>query len=388
MPPPNLFRLHLLRPLSTTTAAAASASPITISKIRSELDHDKALQLYSSISKTKPSRHALELTVRRLSTSRRTDDVISLIDSHKADPRVKTDEHFVSSLIRCYGFAGMSDHALGLYTQMDEFGTPRTVYSFNVVLNAFVRSKCCRKVPTLFTELSDKYGIVPDKVSYGILVKSYCELCLVEKAVEVLELMKAKNVEVTASTYSMIMDSFYKKGKGDEAERLWTEMSKNGCELDTAAYNVRIVNAGKDVVRVQELINEMATFGLKPDTCSYNALIRCYFKEGNLEEAKKVYKGLVPNAATFRIMILHLCRKEEYEDAYNVFRDSVKANKIPAFGMLRPLAVGLVKQKKLNEANEFFCTLKKKFNPSLMNAWKKVEISLGLVSEDGGVALA
>ncbi|KAM7263606.1 hypothetical protein ACFE04_001289 [Oxalis oulophora] len=395
MPPSNLLRLHHLRCLSTTAAApiaeaAAAASnnpPITITNLRAEYDPDKALEIYSSLSKTLTSRNALELTVRRLAKSKRYDDIVSLIQSHKQDPKFKT-EYFLSAFIKCYGVASMPVHALNTYNQIDELGIPRTVNSFNAVLNALVQSKCSEKVPTLFNELSGKYDIVPDKVSYGILVRSYCELGLPEKGLEVLELMKAKNVEVTPVTYSTVMNILYKKGKDDEAERLWTEMLEKGCKLDVAAYNVRLINAGKDIGRVKELIGEMGNFGLKPDIFSYNAVIHCYGKNVNFEEIKKVYQGLEangckPNVRTFGTIIYHLCKNAEYEDAYKMFKESVRVNKVPLFEILKPLAVGLAEKKKLSEAKEFFRTLEEKFHPNLMNEWKKVEIDLGLVSEDG-----
>ncbi|KAM7259842.1 hypothetical protein ACFE04_015583 [Oxalis oulophora] len=456
MPPPNLL---LLRRLSATTVAANASSaeagssnkPIKISKLRSKFDRNhKALKIHSSISKL----NALDATVRRLAESKRFDDVVSLIESHKQnseEEEVKT-ESFLSSLINCYGVASMPDHALGMYNKIDELGFPRTVLSFNAVLNAFVRSKCCQKVPTLFKEISDKYGIipnedsfkilvmsycesglpekgvevleqmhelgipptiisfnvvltgfvqskcyekvptlfqelsekygiVPDTFSYAILVSSYCELGLPEKGLEVLELMKAKNMQVTGHAYNMILIALYNKGNIDEVEKLWTEMLKNGCGLSVVSYTARIRNVGDDVGKAKGLIEEMREFGLKPDILTYNVLMDCFCRNGNSEEVKKVYEGLqangcTPDAVSFGILINHLCVNAEYEDAYKMFKESVKVNKIPNFDKMKDLALGLVdglmEKNKLNEAKEFLCTLKEKF-PNFTNAQKKAE---------------
>ncbi|KAJ0097176.1 hypothetical protein Patl1_28898 [Pistacia atlantica] len=334
------------------------------SRLRSEYDPDKALEIYSSVSKhySSPvsSRYAQDLTVRRLAKSRRFDDIENLLESHKQDPKI-TQEPFLSTLIRSYGQAGMFDHAMRTFEQMEQLGTPRSVISFNALLFACNQSKLFDK---------RKYNFSPDKISYGILVKSYCQAGFPDKALELLQELENKDIEVTGVTYTTVLSSLYKQGKSEEAERLWSEMLTKGCELDVAAYNVRIMNVhGGDPEKLKELIDaEMSNVGLKPDTICYNYLMTCYCKNGMMEEAKKVYKGLEgngckPNASTFRTLIYYLCKSEDYEKGYKVFKESVRMHKIPDFNTTRLLVEGLVKKKKMKEAKGISRTVKKKFPP-------------------------
>lgn len=85
-----------------------------------------------------------------------------------------------------------------------------------------------------------------------------------------------------------------------------------------------------------------------------------------------------PNAATFRTLVFHLCDSGLYEQGYAIFKKSVGMNKIPDFNTLQHLAVGLVRNKKVNDAKGLIRTVKKKFPPSFLNAWKKLEEELGL----------
>lgn len=271
---------------------------------------------------------------------------------------------------------------------MDELGTPRSAVSFNALLSACNHSKMFAKVPQLFDEIPKKYKVLPDKISYGILVKSYCEVGSPQKAVSILKEMEEEGVEITAVTFTTILDALYKQGKSEEAEKLWDVMVKNGCEIDVAAHNVRIMNAqGGEPENVKALINEISNAGLRPDTISYNYLMTCYCKSGMMDEAKKVYEGLEgngcnPNAATFRTLIHYLCRNEEYEKGYRVFKESVKVHKIPDFMTMKNLVEGLVKKKKMKEAKGLIRTIKKKFPPNVVNVWRKVEGELGLASVD------
>ncbi|KAE8695909.1 Splicing factor U2af large subunit A isoform 1 [Hibiscus syriacus] len=232
------------------------------------------------------SRYAQDLTVRRLAKSRRFSEIESLIESHKTDPKI-SQEPFLSTLIRSYGIAG-------------------------------IQSRQFYKVPQLFDEIPKKYeGVSPDKVSYGILIKAYCE--------------------------------------AEEAEVLWFEMTKTGCELDVAAFNL--------------------------------------FKRGMLDDAKKVYEGLKsngcnPNAATIRNMVFYLCLNGLHEQGYKVFKESVRLNKVPDFNTLKHLAEGLVMKKKTKDAKGLIRTVKETFPPNFMNAWTKLEKELGLSSCGAGNAEA
>ncbi|KAK4773707.1 hypothetical protein SAY87_028726 [Trapa incisa] len=396
-----------LRRLSTSVAATAAAAATTVnttsgmaaaasmsisqakSKLRYEFDPDKALEIYNSISKDNSSpassHYAQEVAVRRLAKFHRFSDIEVLLESHKSDPRI-TEEPYFSTLIRSYGRAGMFEQALKTFSQMEQYGTPRSVLSFNVLLMACNACKLFDKVPNLFNEMSSKYNIVPDKISYGILIKSYCEARSPEKGLALLREMEQKGLEVTAITFTTILDALYKLGKIDEAEKLWAEMVSKGCELDSAVYNIKIMNA-QDVgpQTVKDIIEEMKENGVEPSTVSYNYLITSYSKAGLIEDAMKVYEGLRengcrPNAVTFRTLVRYSCERGEYQRAYGVFKDSVRVNKIPNLMTLRSLVEGLVENKYMEEAKELLSTVKKKFPSPSLNEWKEVEESLELAT--------
>ncbi|VVB10018.1 unnamed protein product [Arabis nemorensis] len=376
------------------TAAAPSSGKISVSKAKSILkkvhDPDKALEIYSNVSNLDASpvasRYAQELIVRRLAKCNRFSDIETLIESNKNDPNIKEEPFYSAMLIRSYGQASMFDHAMRTFEEMDQYETPRSAVSFNALLTACLHSKNFDKVPQLFDEIPQRYNnIVPDKISYGILIKSYCDSGSPEKAIEIMRQMEGKSIEVTTFAFTAILDSLYKSSKLDIAENLWNEIVKKGWEFDNAAYNVRIMSVQKESPeRVEELIDEMISKGLKPDTISYNYLLTAYCEKGMLDEAKKVYEGLkvngcAPNAATFRTLIFHLCDNGLYEQGYAVFKKSVKMNKIPDFNTLKHLAAGLVKNKKTDDAKGLIRSVKKKFPPS--NAWNKLGEELGLYSK-------
>lgn len=393
------FALRHVRRLSISAVsnAAVESAPISMTRaqytsmLRTEHDPNKVLEMYEAVSKLDISpifaRHAQDLTVKRLAKAKRFEDIEKLIEAKKSDPKVKQ-EAFVSTLIRSYGLAGMFDHSMRMYDQMGDLGTPRSVVSFNALLSACNHSKLFDKVCQLFDEMPERHGFLPDKVSYGLLVKAYCDDGKPELGVEKLKEMEEKGIEVTVITFTTILHALYKKGSVDEAERLWSEMTGKGFVPDTGAYNVRVMNAqnGKagDVVK---MIEEMKEAGVKPDSISYNYLMSCYCKNGMIDEAKKVYEGLEgngckPNGATFGTMIHYLAKNEMFEYGYRVFKDSVRSNKLPDFCILKPLVVGLAKSTSKKRAKEIIRAAKRNYPPNFIETLKKVEEELGLVGDN------
>lgn len=399
----SYLALRRARHFSTAAAAAAAAAvePVTISQTKSRLrrkgyDPDEALKIYSSFTATNdPStsiasrRYVQELTVRRLAKAHRFSDIKTFLEDHKSQPQI-TDEAFLSSLIRCYGIAGMFENAVNTYNEMTNLGTPRSSFSFNALLSACVHSKVFDRVPVYFNEFPAKFGFAPDKFSYGILIKAYCEMGSPDMAMEKLNEMEEKGIQIDAVSLTTIFDALYKKGRIDESEKFWDEMlMKKDCTPDVGSYNVRLshIQGGKPEA-VKGLIEEMNGRGLKPDIISYNYLITCYCLNEMMDEAKKVYddllkaKGCNPNAATYRTLVFHLSKKGRFITAYKVFKKSVEVDKIPDFNTLKYLVEGLVKEGHTAEARAMIRTMNKKFPPESLKAWGKLAEDLGLTNVD------
>ncbi|XP_057791796.1 pentatricopeptide repeat-containing protein At4g36680, mitochondrial [Salvia miltiorrhiza] len=392
--------LALRRARHLSTIAAAAAEPATAKfaniseakkRLRKVYDPDEAIKVYSSFAGANDAaappasaRHIQVLAVRRLAKSHRFSDIEAFLESLKSNPQI-TEEPFVSSLIKSYGVAGMIDNALTTYNQMTDFGTPRSTLSFNALLKACINSKAYDRVPLYFNEFPEKFGLVPDKFSYGMLIKAYCEMESPEKAKETLGEMEKKGAEIGAVSFSTILLALYKIGRVDEAEAFWDEMVKEkGIKLDAGSYNVKLSQIRDKPEALKAMIEEMQNAGINPDCISFNYLITSYCVNGMMDEAEKVCgdllqaKGGRANATTFRTMVFYLCKAGRYVKAYEIFKKSVKVGKIPDFNTLKYLVTGLHKMERMVEAKAMVRTMNKKFPPDLLKAWGKLVDELGL----------
>ncbi|KAJ4795885.1 Pentatricopeptide repeat-containing protein [Rhynchospora pubera] len=394
---------QLLRLLSTTstptptpTESTPTPPPPTISSLkallRRETDPDRALSLLSSLPSSAFSSAYKQFVYsfsRRLSNSYRYEDAAKVLDS--LIPRATAESDF-ASLLSSYGFASIPDRALSAFkARVADGSLTVSVLSFNALLSAFRRSGHFEQVPNLFTSLSEEYHISPNDVSYSILIKSLCLSRKVEDALAMLKLMREeKGINPTPAIYYIVLNSLYKINKFEEAELLWNEMVvRTGCKPDDAAYNARIFYHATrlETDKVLGLIKEMETAGIKPNTVTYNFLLRCHFKSEHWEDAKKVYEHMFltkvcnPNAATFRILLEGFSQGGDFEAGLEVFRSSLKKNKVPEFATVKMFVEGLVKDGKADRAKAVVKQIRKMFPAYLTDKWKQVEKDLGLSSD-------
>ncbi|KAJ4819707.1 Pentatricopeptide repeat-containing protein [Rhynchospora pubera] len=406
----RLSLAHLLRLLSTSTPTLIAAptptptpsesnpTPTPPTKkahralIRRETDPDRVLSLLYSLPSDSYSiyRSSFDCMARYLSLLSRFDDAAKLLDS--LIPRA-TDESDFASLLSSYGYASIPDCALSAFkARVADGSLTVSVLSFNALLSAFRKSGHFEQVPNLFTSLSEEYHISPNDVSYSILIKSLCLSCKVEDALAMLKLMQEeKGIDPTPAIYYTVLNSLYKINKFEEAELLWKEMvERTGCKPDDAAYNARIFYHATQLEtdKVLELIKEMETAGIKPNTITYNSLLRCHFKNERWEDAKKVYEQIYlmkvckPNAATFRILLEGFSQGGDFETGLEVFSSScLKKNKVPEFATVRMFVEELVKDGKVDQAKAVIQQVRKRFPANLTYRWKQVENDLGLSSD-------
>lgn len=106
-----------------------------------------------------------------------------------------------------------------------------------------------------------------------------------------------------------------------------------------------------------EVFIELGLKGLAPDVYSYNALIRGYCNNGNLEEVKKWFgelkkSDLAPDRITFGTILPFACEKGDVVWAFELSKDVIERRVLVDGAALQLVADGLVKELKVEEAKE------------------------------------
>ncbi|KAK2651136.1 hypothetical protein Ddye_018625 [Dipteronia dyeriana] len=96
-----------------------------------------------------------------------------------------------------------------------------------------------------------------------------------------------------ALTYNVLIDGFCRGGKVDKAMKIMEFMRNNGCSPNVFNYTTLMNGLCKEgLEEVNEFFDGMKTFPLKPDAVGYTTLINCLCRAGRTNEAMELLKEM------------------------------------------------------------------------------------------------
>lgn len=167
-----------------------------------------------------------------------------------------------TTLIKGYGLEKDLQSALDLFREMPKEGVPYNTITYNSILDAAVKSGDLATAESLLREMTASGSTFePDLITFSTLLKGYCHVNELDKALQVTEAIKARGLRCDELVYNTLMD---------------------GC-----------VKAG-DVAVGLGLFEEMVHMGLKPSAITQSILARLYqragYEEGALEAVAQLYQ--------------------------------------------------------------------------------------------------
>ncbi|PHT46944.1 hypothetical protein CQW23_16102 [Capsicum baccatum] len=188
----------------------------------------------------------------------------------------------------------MYDHARKLFDEMPKLNCSRSVFSFNALLESCIKSERYDEIGKLFRELPEKLSIVLNLMSYNLAMKALCKAGSVDSAVHLMDEIEKHGIKPNTVTCNTLLTALYESGRLTEAENLWIMMEKKTIDHDLSSYNIRLGGLLKanEVSNAIQLFEEIVNKGFKPSKFTYNALIKTYVDEGNLEQANMWYEKM------------------------------------------------------------------------------------------------
>ncbi|XP_050234746.1 pentatricopeptide repeat-containing protein At1g80150, mitochondrial [Mercurialis annua] len=341
-------------------------------KLKAERDPEKLFNLFKANARNRlvvENRFAFEDTVSRLAGARRFDYIEHLLEHQKTLPQGRR-EGFVIRIIMLYGKAGMTKHAIDTFQDMHLYGCKRSVKSFNAALKVLTETRDLGAIEAFLSEVPEKFDIVLDIFSVNIIIKSFCEMGILDKAYLIMVKMEKFGIRPDVITYTTLISAFYKCNRGEIGNGLWNHMVLKGCPPNLATFNVRIqylVNV-RQSWKANEVMLLMQKIGITPDEVTYNLVIKGFCQAGYLDMAKRVYsalhgKGYKPNVKIYQTMIHYLCKGGEFDLAYTMCKDCMKKNWFLNVDTIYTLVEGLKKKGQLNKAKSIVAVAQRRVPP-------------------------
>ncbi|XP_024026144.1 pentatricopeptide repeat-containing protein At1g02060, chloroplastic [Morus notabilis] len=197
---------------------------------------------------------------------------------------------------------------------------------------------------------------------FNSLIRSYGNAGLFQESVKLFSTMKELAIAPSVVTFNSLLLVLLKRGRTNMARNVFDEMlGTYGVEPDTFTFNVLIrgfcMNSMVD--EGFHFFKEMSRFKCEPDVVTYNTLVDGLCRAGKVDIARNVVKGmskksvdLNPNIVTYTTLIKGYCGKQEIDEALLVLKEMTERGLKPNGITYNTLIKGLCEAQKLDDVRK------------------------------------
>ncbi|KAL6000246.1 hypothetical protein ACLOJK_023941 [Asimina triloba] len=271
------------------------------------------------------------------------------------------DDYMFTVLVMTFSKLGEIDKAFELTERMDSLGVRLNEKTFCSLIHGFTKCMSVDKALVLFDRMKG-LGLNGDLALYSVLIKGFCERKDLDKALDLYQEMKEIGIFPDVTVVAQMISTFCGDGKLVTAERI---LEENGENLDADAM-VSVYNAV-----LQGLVNhgdvDKALFLIRAMMKSHEVHIAeekaeqshiTILTETQTSDFFRLKKAILPNAASFNIVIDGLSKIEKLDMALELFHDMARIGCTGNVLIYNNLIHQLCNADRLDESYELFQEMK------------------------------
>ncbi|XP_050367664.1 pentatricopeptide repeat-containing protein At1g07740, mitochondrial isoform X2 [Argentina anserina] len=276
--------------------------------------------------------------------------------------------HFVSDVKQTHD----PEDALSLFREYDEMGFKHDYPSYSALIYKLARSRNFEAVETILGHVKDRNIQCKDTL-FIALFQHYGKANLVEKAVELFNQMDSYNCVRTLQCFNSLLNVVVDSDRFADAEEIFGRCREMGFRPNSISYNIMVkgwLRRG-EVGEARKVFDEMLERKVQPSVVTYNSLIGFFSRKGEVEEATGLLedmrqKGKYPNAVTYALLMEGLCIVGKYDEAKKMMFDMAYRGCKPGIVNYGVLISDLGRREKLEEAKSLLQEMKKRrFKPDV-----------------------
>lgn len=311
------FRFYRYMREKGIPASVASLNVLIKAFCKSNGTMDSAFKIFQEMPKRghKPDSYTYGTLINGLCRFGRTLEAKELLIDMEANgcaPSVFT----YSSLIHGFCQSNKLTDAMELFKDMKGKGVDPNVYTYSSLIDGLCKNGCSSQAMELLERMIRK-RLVPNSITYSSLIHGLCREGKLSEAVQILDRMKLQDLKPDAGLYSKIINGFCEIGKFQEAANFLDEMALSGITPNRVTWglHVRIHNrvvqglCGLGYHKLASpLYMSLRSRGISVEARTYESLISCFCKKGDLHEAGRVLDemvidGCIPHEETWSAML-------------------------------------------------------------------------------------
>eukprot|EP00392_Amoebophrya_sp_AT5.2_P011108 g11183.t1 len=130
-----------------------------------------------------------------------------------------------TTLMKGYGMARNLEGALMLFNEMKQERVAVNTITFNSMIDVAVRAHDCDKAEELYRELEQTHGIEPDLITYSTLIKGFCQIGHLEKALTYMRHLRERGLSPDELVFNSLLDGCVKANDLQTGIRTFEELT-------------------------------------------------------------------------------------------------------------------------------------------------------------------
>ncbi|CAE8674947.1 unnamed protein product [Polarella glacialis] len=144
-----------------------------------------------------------------------------------------------TTLIKGYGNEKDLNTALMLFREMKDQNVPYNTVAYNSIIDVCIKCSEVVAAEELFKEMiSDGSTTDPDLITYSTLLKGYCQIGDLDKALQVAETIKASGLQCDELVYNTLMDGCVRANDLSAGVGLFAEMISSGMAPSAITHSI------------------------------------------------------------------------------------------------------------------------------------------------------
>jgi pentatricopeptide repeat protein len=229
------------------------------------------------------------------------------------------------------GFAHQKKFARvwSVYQEMLTIETDFTIVTFNTIIDACARCEELHRIPTLLKDM-DRLMIQPNIITYGAILKGYCQEGNLDKAYELLKSMReATDFKPDEIMYNSLLDGCARQGLWERANAVLVEMEVAGIKPSNFTLSVLVKVGRRSTCKLDHIFTVCQDLGKKYsfrfNVHVYTNLVHACVDRKDWSKAMSVFADMLrervrPDTRTYTVLLKGLVQAGERRAADGLLR--------------------------------------------------------------------
>merc|ERR1719326_2547119 len=208
---------------------------------------------------------------------------------------------YMSMLRQCAQKKDM-EAALEIYAEMPS----PTLAVFNAVIDVCARCGDCDKAAAVFKTMMSA-GVVPDLLTYTLVIKGYVVQGDLEQAIQLFTLMRKRSLQPDVALFNTLLDGLARKQMSTLVDHVLRDMDEAAVtpNANPLAILVKLSGRNHDLdTAVAYVDTYKAKYGVEPNVQVHLALLSACASSGDMDRASDVFRQLrTPDSKAYATMI-------------------------------------------------------------------------------------